>query len=103
RAASSSTLRSFRKRQPGILPGAKAAAKRLHAREAEPGQSRNRRATPCATVAIDDHGARCVLGDLAAAILQLGQRDVGGVRQAAALELVRLAHVEHERILLVEE
>ena len=94
---------TFGERQSGILPCAKAAAKRLDVREPESRECRDGSAAAHPAVAIDDHRAGRMLRDLAAAVLELGQRDVDRVRQPSPGQLAGLAHVEHDRILLVEQ
>src|SRR6185436_16294980 len=96
------TATSGLQRQPRAAPRGQAALQVVDVLEARLRERSARAAAALAARAVRDDRLARARGDLADALVQLGQRDVHGVRQLAAFHLLGLAHVEHERVAVHE-
>src|SRR5207302_1898814 len=88
-------------RQPGILPRLEATLKVIDVLEAELREECRSGPPALAAVAVSDDGARNVLGELGAAVRKLRKRLMDRVRQLAAVDFLRFAHVEQQRVFRV--
>src|SRR5258708_3147581 len=98
-----STFKLLLHRQPGLLPGRDAAGKVGDAREALLLQRRERLRRTLAAVAADDQRTLLAFAEVGAGSVEPRKRQVLRAEHMTCGELVRLAHVDDERVLTIDQ